>query len=142
MVHEVKLNFDRWSDGSAAWDHIPTTLHQKLCNRNKSLPGVVNMAISMDNSWLVLFKDGSFANSGFPITPKLEDSLFDDSPPVLFTFAPAGGWVLMRQDGTLSWDKLPTSLNSWLSDRSPQDSKISKLTISSYGGWFVMTEDK
>ena len=141
LVHEVKL-INRWSDGTQAWDNLPPTLHQKLSNRSKALPGVSNLAISMDNNWLILFKDGSFANSGFPITPKLQDSLFEDSAPALFTFAPAGGWVLVRGDGTIAFDKLPSTLHAWIENRTAESEMISKISISSYGGWFVLTKDK
>ena len=132
----------RWTDGSQAWDNLPQTLHHKIISRSKLLPGIINMSVAMDNSWLLLFRDGSFTNSGFPITPKLAESLFEDSPPVLFTFAPAGGWVLVRDDGSVSWDKLPTTLNAWLLKRTKQSPKISRISISSFGGWFVMTADK
>ncbi|KAI8896740.1 hypothetical protein BC833DRAFT_596323 [Globomyces pollinis-pini] len=133
--------FVRWSDGSLAWDQIPPSLHNKLFKRHKFLPTVKSLSISSNNDWLIVFDDGSFATSGFPMYGRLKESLADESDPVNFVFAPAGGWLLIRENGSMAWERLPTSLDELLKRRTQLDPAIEQISISGFGGWFVRFAD-
>jgi predicted metal-binding protein len=131
----------RWSDGASAWENIPAMLHKKLMGRNKSLPTVVSLSISPENYWVIVFKDGSFATSGFQMSPNMLDAFLDDVEPVQFAFAPAGGWILIRRDGSMAWERLPSTLEKLLFERKSDAHKVTQVTISTFGGWFVQFED-
>ncbi|KAJ3330615.1 hypothetical protein HDU91_003532, partial [Kappamyces sp. JEL0680] len=88
--------------------------------------------------------DGSFATSGFPLHGKLKKELMDADDPselALFLFAPADGWLLCRQNGTMAYERLPTGLDFLLKRRTRLDSPIAQITISGFGGWFVRFAD-
>jgi hypothetical protein len=127
----------KWTDGTSAWESLAPSLHTKLAGRNKSLPSVISLSISSDNQWVCIFKDGSFATSGFPMSGKMRDAFFEDIEPKLFLFAPAGGWLLVRQDGSMDWERLPSSLDLLLKRRSIHDPPIQQIAISGFGGWFI-----
>jgi hypothetical protein len=127
----------RWTDGTSAWESLPPGLQSKLSSRNKSLPPVSSLAISGENQWVVIFSDGSFATSGFAMSGKFNEAFFDDIEPKLFIFAPAGGWLLVRQDGSMAWERLPSTLDLLLQRRTVHDPPIQQIAISGFGGWFV-----
>ena len=64
-----------------------------------------------------------------------------DAEVSLFEFSPAGGWVLVREDGTMAWERLPSSLEVVLKRRTKMDSPVVQLSISGIGGWFVQFQD-
>ncbi|RKO91622.1 hypothetical protein BDK51DRAFT_45497 [Blyttiomyces helicus] len=136
--------FLRWSDGASGWEHLPPTLHAKLNSRLRSLPGVRQLAMSELGQWFVSFDDGSYATSGFAVEGKLWDALHDggDADVTHLVFAPGGGWVLTREDGTVMWERLPTGLADLLKRRSRNDPPIETITISKMGGWFVRFQDR
>ncbi|KAI8925390.1 hypothetical protein BC831DRAFT_461370 [Entophlyctis helioformis] len=134
----------RWSDGSSAWENIPPMLHTKLYGRMKHLPSVQSMSMPEMNQWITVFSDGSFATSGFPLYGKLKDALQDppvDSELKSLVFAPGGGWLLTRDDGTMAWERLPTGLDELLRRRTRSDAPLDRVAISGYGGWFVRFAD-
>ncbi|KAI9101730.1 hypothetical protein DFS34DRAFT_683864 [Phlyctochytrium arcticum] len=134
----------RWSDGTSGWESLPPSLHTKLNNRNRSLPGVRQMGMSDTNEWFVSFDDGSFATSGFPPRGRLFDALHNegDADVTNLVFAPGGGWLLAREDGTCVYERLPTGLADLLKRRHRDDPPIKYVAISKLGGWFVMFEDR
>ncbi|KAI8920873.1 hypothetical protein DFJ77DRAFT_139695 [Powellomyces hirtus] len=136
--------FIRWSDGTSGWEGLPPTLHSKLNNRLPSLPGVRQLSMSDNNDWFVSFDDGSFATSGFPPRGKLWDALHNDADADVtnLVFAPGGGFLLTREDGTAVWERLPTGLNDLLKRRSRGDPVVDYVAISKLGGWFVMFQDR
>jgi hypothetical protein len=131
----------KWTDGTSAWELLAPNLHTKLAGRNKSLPSVASLSISSENQWVTVFKDGSFATSGFPMSGKMKEAFFHDVEPKLFIFAPAGGWLLVRQDGSMNWERLPSSLDLLLKRRMVQDPPIQQIAISGFGGWFIRFSD-
>jgi hypothetical protein len=130
-----------WNDNTSAWDSIPDLLSLKLRNRNKTLPRVISLSIDNDSNWVCIFADGSFATSGFVMPAPMKQSFFDGEGPSKFTFAPAGGWIMVYSDGTMAWERLPSGLNELLKRRSIYDSKLVNLSISQFGGWFARFED-
>ncbi|KAI8908909.1 hypothetical protein EDD86DRAFT_206387 [Gorgonomyces haynaldii] len=133
----------RFDDGISCWDNLPQTLHYKLWNRSRSLPPVRSLAI-MDQQWIAIFSDGSIASSGFAMNAKLRKELQDpdsESGVRLLAFAPGGGWIVVRYDGTMSWERLPSGLDTLIRRRHPQDPPVELLSISMFGGWFVRFED-
>lgn len=123
------------ADGSAIWSNLPPSLHQKLYKRNQNLPRLISLSVSDTQDWLVIFQDGSFATSGFSLSPKLRSCLAnDDSTPILFKFGPHQAWVLVRADGTVESERLPTGLDMLLKRRSKFDAPIKDLQINSFGG--------
>lgn len=131
----------KWAGGTSSWEFLEPSLHSKLKSRNKNLPELVSLSMSNDNHWVAIFKDGSFATSGFLMTSKMQEAFFDDYEPFKFIYAPAGGWLLLRIDGSLAWERLPTGLDQLLRRRAPGDSSIEQITISGFGGWFVRFKD-
>jgi hypothetical protein len=147
MVHReicfIKLGgkgtwFVKYTDGTTASQGLPAQLHAKLHNRSKKLPGILSLSISAENEWLVVFKDGSFSRSVFRISEKLETAL-SESEPALFVFAPFGGWVLIRQDFSICWERLPNDLEDLLSRKTAESSQpfVKHITINAVGGWFA-----
>lgn len=49
-----------YSDGSSAWEGIPTELDNKLRSRNPRLPKPVEVALGQNESWYVKFADGKY----------------------------------------------------------------------------------
>ena len=135
----------QFSDCTQAWDNIPQSLHSKLLSRKSSvMPPVSSLSISESGNWLAVFADGSFASSGFTLSSKLRDCLFaeDEAQPLLFTFAPHDGWVLVMDNGNLAYERLPSTLESLLGKRNAKmDARVCELQISGHGGWFVRFED-
>lgn len=133
------LGFD---DASFASDMIPQSLSQKIQARNVALPPVKICAIASDDNWLIIFADYSLATSGFNFDVSLEAALMNcDSAIVIFSFAPAGGWFLAREDGGMEWERLPTSLNELLRRRLKGDPAVTQIAISGFGGWFCRFSD-
>ncbi|KAI8821986.1 uncharacterized protein EV422DRAFT_619160 [Fimicolochytrium jonesii] len=134
----------RWSDGTSGWESLPPSLHAKLNKRLPSLPGVRQLSISDNSEWFVSFDDGSIATSGFPPRGKLWDALHSDADADItnLVFAPGGGFLLTREDGTYVFERLPTTLNDLLNKRGRGDPRIDYVAISKLGGWFVMFEDR
>ncbi|KAJ3007887.1 hypothetical protein HKX48_008883 [Thoreauomyces humboldtii] len=134
----------RWSDGTSGWESLPPTLHAKLNNRLPSLPGVHQLSMSDNNDWFVSFDDGSFATSGFPPRGKLWEALHNDADADVtnLVFAPGGGFILTREDGTTVWERLPTGLNDLLKRRQRSDPSVEYVAISKLGGWFIMFADR
>ncbi|KAJ3261680.1 hypothetical protein HK103_004631 [Boothiomyces macroporosus] len=128
------------TDGTTTWENIPPELHNKLYRRPKTLPPIQSLAISSDNSWVLIFKDGSFATSGFPMPMKMREALMDEDP-AKFIFAPAGGWLVLQQNGTMCWERLPSTLDQLLRRRTIYDPPIDQIAISAFGGWFVRFAD-
>jgi hypothetical protein len=132
----------QFNDHSQAWNNIPQSLHSKLQSRNSLMPPLICLSISVASNWLAIFADGSFATSGFPLSPKLQNCLSElDAQPLLFKFAPHDGWVLVLDDGTIVYERLPSTLEQLLSRRSKVDESICELQISGYGSWFVRFSD-
>ncbi|KAJ3030719.1 hypothetical protein HDV00_008738 [Rhizophlyctis rosea] len=132
----------RWSDGTSGWQHLPPTLHAKLESRLPSLPGVKQLSVSELGQWFVAFEDGSFATSGFSVDGRLREALDSGAEVTGLVFAPGGGWVLWREDGTISWERLPSTLAELLKRRGPQDAHVDRIEISKLGAWFVRFVDK
>ena len=133
------LQFNDWSQ---AWDNIPQSLQLKLESRNRHLPPLNCLSISDSNNWLAVFADGSFATSEFILSPVLRNCLTNsDSQPRLFKFAPHDGWVLVLDDGSISYERIPSTLEQLLSRRSKLDAHICEIEISGYGAWFVRFRD-
>ncbi|KAJ3132586.1 hypothetical protein HDU90_006798 [Geranomyces variabilis] len=134
----------RWSDGTSGWESLPPTLHSKLNNRLPSLPGVRQLSMSDNNDWFVSFDDGSFATSGFPPRGKLFDALHGDADADVtnLVFAPGGGFLLTREDGTAVWERLPSGINDLLKRRQRSDPSVDYVAISKLGGWFIMFQDR
>ncbi|KAJ3158683.1 hypothetical protein HDU86_002648 [Geranomyces michiganensis] len=134
----------RWSDGTSGWESLPPTLHAKLNNRLPSLPGVRQLSMSDNNDWFVSFDDGSFATSGFPPRGKLFDALHGDADADVtnLVFAPGGGFLLTREDGTAVWERLPSGINDLLKRRQRSDPSVDYVAISKLGGWFIMFQDR
>lgn len=132
--------FVKWNDGCTASQGLPPQLHAKIHKRSKKLPEIISLAISSENQWLVIFADGSFSSSILQMSEKLKNSLMAISEPSLFVFAPFGGWFLLRKDGSMSWERLPTGLDQLLSSRTSSDPAIKHVTINSVGGWLAQFE--
>ena len=49
-----------YSDGSSAWEGLPTKLHNKLRSRNPRLSKPVEVALGQDETWYVKFSDGRY----------------------------------------------------------------------------------
>jgi hypothetical protein len=89
-------------------------------------------------NWAVVFEDGSVATSGILVEGKLREALQDvDAETKFLILAPAGGWLLVREDGTFAFERLPSGLQELLSRRSRADPPIDQVAISGFGGWFV-----
>jgi hypothetical protein len=134
----------KFSDSISLWESVPPSLQSKLKGRSSSLPGVVSISISSSSQWLVVFLDGSFATSGFPLSLKLKHELMDSedtSELSLFLFAPADGWILIRKSGALAYERLPTGLDMLLRRRGSNDAAVQTLSISGFGGWFIRFAD-
>ncbi|KAJ3049666.1 hypothetical protein HK097_009359 [Rhizophlyctis rosea] len=132
----------RWSEGTSGWQHLPPTLHAKLESRLPSLPGVQLLSVSELGQWFVSFDDGSFATSGFSADGRLREALDAGAEVTGLCFAPGGGWVLWREDGTISWERLPSTLVELLQKRRKGDPFVERIEISKLGGWFVRFADK
>lgn len=135
--------FMRFDDCSQAYENLPAYLSSKLCDRNSRLPHIVSISIQGDR-WVVIFLDGSFTTSGFPLHGKLRNALMDpedDSEPALFLFAPGDGWLLVRQNKSVVYERLPAGLEELLKRRSKLDPSIQQVSISGFGGWFIRFED-
>ncbi|KAJ8331785.1 hypothetical protein BDV3_001215 [Batrachochytrium dendrobatidis] len=134
----------RWSDGSSAWEQIPPSLHTKLYGRMRNLPHAECISISEMSQWVTVFGDGSFATSGFPVYGKLKEALHDppqDAELKTLIFAPGGGWLLMRDDGSMAWERLPSGLDELLKRRTKADAPVDCVSISGFGGWFLRFTD-
>jgi hypothetical protein len=132
----------RWADHSASWELLTQNLSLKLRNRNKNLPKTFSLSIDVDGKWLIIFADGSFASSPFTMPAQMKKAfLSDNAEPELFLFAPAGGWILLYNDGSIAWERLPTGLDELLRRRTKSDSKIVQISISAFGGWFLSFAD-
>lgn len=130
--------FARWSDGMAAWEGLAPNLHAKLKGRLPTLPGVRCLSVSEMGHWAVVFEDGSVATSGITVEGKLREALRDvDAEVKLLILAPGGGWLLVREDGTCAFERLPSGLQELLSRRTRFDPPIDQVAISGFGGWFV-----
>ena len=49
-----------YTDGSSAWEGIPTRLHNKLRSRNPRLSKPVEVALGQNETWYVKFEDGRY----------------------------------------------------------------------------------
>jgi hypothetical protein len=130
--------FVKWDDGSTASQGLPPQLHAKLHNRSKKLPRILSLSISSESDWFVVFNDGSFSRSMFRMSEKLENALAE-SEPALLVFAPFGGWVLIRNDYSIIWERLPTGLEELLTRKTAESSQpfVKHITINAVGGWFA-----
>lgn len=59
-----RIRYVLWEDGRAAWDGLPSRLHNQLNGRQKSLPGVETLSIGPHGEWFVRFLDGSWRSNG------------------------------------------------------------------------------
>lgn len=125
--------------------NIPAALHSKLHGRSPLLPLVKSVALAQDGCWIVIYQDGNFAKSStFTLQGKLKTELEDpteESPIKLFCFAPGGGWIILRENGHLAWERMPTGLDSLLSRRPADFPPVDHVTINSIGSWFVRFKD-
>ena len=48
-----------WEDGTQAWEGLPMRFHNILNGRQKSLPGVEQLAVGPNGEWFVRFLNGS-----------------------------------------------------------------------------------
>ncbi|GAB4822344.1 hypothetical protein N2152v2_009390 [Parachlorella kessleri] len=53
-----------WEDGASSWEGLPRQLHNKLNGRQKSLPGVEQLAIGPSGEWFVRFLNGDWRMDG------------------------------------------------------------------------------
>ncbi|KAJ3188467.1 hypothetical protein HDU85_005619 [Gaertneriomyces sp. JEL0708] len=132
----------RFSNGVSLWYNLPPMLHSKLTSRLQSLPGVRQLSVSENNEWFVSFDDGSFATSNVRPGGRLWEGLNDGEVDVTsVVFAPGGGWLLTRADGSFLYERLPTTLTDLLSRRTQRDAPVAHVEISKLGGWFVRFTD-
>jgi hypothetical protein len=104
----------------------------KLNSRSSKHPRVCSISVSDDGKWLIVFEDGSFTTSGFKMDLKLQNALDTDSELLQFTFAPAGGWILIRRDGSFAFERLPSGLVAAITGK-----RIQFVSISHIGGYYV-----
>lgn len=132
--------FTRWSDGHTVWEGIPATLHTKLHGRSSQLPHVRSLSMLGQSEWVVVFDDGSICSSGFGLFGRLTAEL-DACQVKCLVLAPACGWLLVRLDGSVSYERLPTGLSGLLERRTSIDPPIDQVCISGVGAWFVRFTD-
>ncbi|GBG68823.1 hypothetical protein CBR_g3517 [Chara braunii] len=132
--------FVLYEDGSQAWSGFPTSLHNKLNGRKKSLPGVEYLAMSDSRScsWFVRFEDKTYRWE--TENEKLDRWLREDTVSKV-VFGPGDGYFVIFEDGSTAWDGLPRSLHNKLIGRQKSLPAVKSLAISSSGGWFVIFED-
>lgn len=136
--------FIRWSDGSCSWDGLPETLHEKLKNRDPKLPGIKHLSLSETEEWFASFDDGSFAITDScrgAILNAIQGGEDDDADVNQLVFCPNGGFVVTRDNGAISSERIPITLMQVISEYQESSVDIEEIAISKIGGWFVLFSD-
>jgi hypothetical protein len=89
-----------WEDGAQTWRGIPTSLHNRLNGRQKSLPGVEFLSIGPSGEWFVRFLDGSWRTRDVePECREAVQELKDGGREVLkVLFGHDGSWMILSDN--------------------------------------------
>ncbi|KAJ3082651.1 hypothetical protein HK102_001531 [Quaeritorhiza haematococci] len=134
------IHFD---DGSSCWEGLPTSLHNKLNGRQKSLPDVDVLALNpaSNHEAFVQFEDGKAA--WWVDDPEFSKEIHSRRDETLehVALGPSGAWFLRWTDGYWMWKGLPKRLVNRLNGRQKHLPALEVVTMDDSGGYWVQFKD-
>ena len=113
-----------------------------MSSRSKALPKISSISISELAAWAIVYEDGVVTTS-LAIDGTFKDALSDTHSDIKsVTLGPAGAWIILRTDGTIAHERLPSGLESLLNMRTRYDPKIEAISLGAFGSWFIKFDDR